>query len=134
MLSTSRIIGVISCGFVLCVGLSDANGEGNGVLGEGESGPTVIQEDQTGRGPGDEAIKGEVLRVEGDHLFVKAENGKEVRMHIDQTTRKNHKIPVQGELIEAIVNEEGHALSIYSPDRRNEHTIDPGHVMEPPRK
>jgi hypothetical protein len=72
--------------------------------------------------------------VEGDHVFVKADNGKEVRMHIDQTTRKDHKIPVQGELIEATVNEEGHALSISSPDRRNEHTLDPAQTMEPLRK
>lgn len=134
MLSTSSIFGVISCGFVLCVGLSDANAEGNGVLSEGDSGPTVIQEDQTGLGPGDEVIKGEVLRVEGDHLFVKAENGKEVRMQIDQTTGKNHKIPVKGELIEATVNGEGHALSINSPDRKNEHTLDPAQTMEPLRK
>ena len=133
MLPTLRIFSVISCGFVLCVGLSAANAEGKGVLSEGESGSTVIQEDQTGRGPSGEAIKGEVLHVEGDHLFVKAENGKEVRMQIDQTTRKSHK-PVQGELIEATVNEEGHALSINSPDRRNDHTLDPGHVIEPPRK
>ena len=123
-----------SVGFVLCVCLSDANAADSGTAKEGKPGPTVIQEDQTGRGPGDEAIKGEVVRVEGDHVFVKAENGKEVRMHIDQTTRKNYKIPVQGELIEAIVNEEGHALSIRSPDRRNEHTLDPGGTMEPPRK
>lgn len=136
MVSILKSIGVVfvSCGFVLYVGLSDVQAAGNGVLGEGESGPTIMQEDQTGRGPDAKVVKGEVLRVEGDQLFVKGENGKEVRLHIDQAIRMGHKQFLQGELIEARVNEESHVLSINSPDRRNDHTLDPGHVMEPPRK
>lgn len=73
-----------------------------------------------------QAIKGEVLRVEGDTYFVKGEEGKEVRLHTDQTTQKTGDIN-QGDRIEAQMNEENHALSIrYAPttDRRNEHTVD----------
>ena len=73
-----------------------------------------------------EAIKGEVLRVEGDTYFVKGEEGKEVRLHTDHTTQKTGDIN-QGDRIEAQMNEENHALSIRSTpttDRRNEHTID----------
>ena len=119
----SLVLGVIFCGFVPCVGLSDAEAESS-----------VMQEDQVGHSQAGKIIKGEVLRVEGHELFVKGENGKEVRLHIDQTTRKGKKMLLQGELIEATVNEEGHALSIDSSDRKNEHTFDRGHVMEPPRK
>lgn len=73
-----------------------------------------------------QAIKGEVLRVEGDTYFVIGEEGKEVRLHTDQTTQKTGDIN-QGDRIEAQMNEENHALSIrYAPttDRRNEHTVD----------
>jgi hyperosmotically inducible protein len=73
-----------------------------------------------------QAIKGEVLRVEGDTYFVKGEEGKEVRLNTDQTTHKTGDIN-QGDRIEAQMNEENHALSIrYAPttDRRNEHTVD----------
>jgi len=134
MLSPSKFLDVGSCGFVLCVCLSDANAAGYGTSSDRESGPTVIQEDQFGPGPGDEVIKGEVLRVEGEHIFVRGEDGKEVRIHFDQTTSKSHKILLQGELIEATINEQNHAVSIRSPDRRNEHTLDPGEAMEPPSK
>ena len=129
MVFISKIVSVVSCGFVLYVGLSDANAAGYGALGE-ESGPTIMQEDQSGRGPGDEVIKGEVLRVEGDHLFVREEDGKEVRMHIDQTTKMKAKKLDRGELIEATINEQNHALSIHSPDR-SAHTLESGQATEP---
>jgi ribosomal protein S1 len=120
MLSISKIVGVMVSGFVLCVGLSDA-----------EARPIAMQEDQTSQSHGGEIFKGEVVRVERDHIFVKGENGKEVRMHIDQTTRMSHKILVEGELIEATVNAERHALSIDSPDRSSDHTIEPEQIFSP---
>ena len=67
-------------------------------------------------------IKGEILRIEGDNYFVKGQDGKEVRVHIDQTTKISDKKLDQGEPIEATVNEQNHVLSIPSPDRRNDHT------------
>jgi hypothetical protein len=60
---------------------------------------------------GNHTITGEVLRVEGDHYFVKGQDGKEVRVHTDQTTQKMGNIQ-QGERIEAKVNEQSHALAI----------------------
>jgi hyperosmotically inducible protein len=69
-----------------------------------------------------EAIKGEVLRIEGDTYFVKAEDGKEVRLHTDDTTHKTGDIN-QGDRIEAQMNDQNYALSIRSTpttDRRNE--------------
>ncbi len=69
-----------------------------------------------------EAIKGEVLRIEGDTYFVKGEDGKEVRFHTDDTTHKTGDIN-QGDRIEAQMNDQNYALSIRSTpttDRRNE--------------
>lgn len=129
----STFLGVVSCGFVLCVCLFDAHAAGDGTSSEGKSDPIVIQEDQFGLGPGDEVVKGEVVRVEGDNVFVREDNGKEVRIHIDHTTR-SHKILLQGELIVATINEQNHALSIRSPDRSDEHTLDPVETMGLPRK
>ena len=70
------------------------------------------------------------MRVEGDHVLVKEKDGKEVRMHIDQTTKMSDKKLAQGELIEATLNEENHALSIHSPDRRSNHTLESGQSIE----
>jgi hypothetical protein len=59
-------------------------------------------------------IKGEVLHVGGDYYFVERFDGKEVRLHIDQTTKMNSHIG-QGDRIEAKVgeaNDQIHVLSL----------------------
>ena len=76
-------------------------------------------------------IKGEVLRIEGDNYFVKGPDGKEVRVHIDQTTKMGDQKLGQGDRIEATVNEQNHVLSLPSPDRRNDHTLESGQAVEP---
>jgi hypothetical protein len=86
MVSIPKIVGVLSCGFLLGLSLSL-----NGI----------------------HTIKGEVLRVEPSSYFVKQYNGYEVRLHIDDSTQMTGRIG-QGEHIEAKVNGEDHALSIRS--------------------
>jgi hypothetical protein len=72
------------------------------------------------------AIKGEVLRIEGDKYYVVREDGKEVGLRVDGTTQKTGNIHA-GDRIEAQANEQNYALSIRSApttDRRNEHSPD----------
>ena len=68
-------------------------------------------------------IKGNVLRVEGDNVFIKRQDGTEVRVHVDKTTQMGKNIE-PGEPIETKVNDQNHALSILSgsavTDRRND--------------
>lgn len=71
-----------------------------------------------------------MLRIEGDNYFVKGQDGKVVRLHIDQTTKMNDKKFDQWELIEATVNEHIHVLSIHSPDRKRDHTLESGQAVE----
>jgi hypothetical protein len=62
------------------------------------------------------------LRVEGRNYLVRGEDGKEVSLHTDSTTRMTGDIN-QGYSIEAQVNVQNYALSIRSTpttDRRNE--------------
>ncbi|RPH79693.1 MAG: hypothetical protein EHM80_07200 [Nitrospiraceae bacterium] len=128
MVPIPKVVGVLSCGFLLCLGLSQA-------AQAGKAGPTTdeMKADQSdrrqgGQGAGEKQmsdemkgaqskdgtlIKGEVLRVEGDHYFVKGQDGKEVRMHIDNTTQRIGNFQ-QGDRIEAKVNDTNHALSIRS--------------------
>jgi hypothetical protein len=56
-------------------------------------------------------IRGEVLRVDRENYLVKRTDGKQVNLHIDETTQMTGNVG-QGELIEAKVNEDHHALSI----------------------
>jgi hypothetical protein len=136
MSSLSKIVGVGACGFLLCLGLSTA-----AQADKAASTVDRLKADQSDRRPGGqeagekqkpgmpgmegsqsdvaETIKGEVLRVEGNNCFIKEQDGKEVQLHIDLTTLKATNIE-PGEYVEAIVNDQNHALSILSTDRRND--------------
>jgi hypothetical protein len=126
MLPIPKVIGVLSCGFLLCLGLSHAAQAENAAptteemkadQSDRRQGGEKAGEQQTsdelkgGQSKGGQMIKGEVLRVEGDNYVVKGQDGKEVRMDIDKTTEKIGSFK-PGDRIEAEVNGENHALAI----------------------
>ena len=139
MVSFPKVVGVMSCGFLLCLGLSTAGQADNGASevvsklkaeqtdrrqGGQDAGEKQVNEKMKGGdSTGGKTIKGEVLRVEGNDCFIKGQDGKEVRLHIDLTTLKARNIE-PGERIEAKVNDQNHVLSILSgpavTDRRND--------------
>ena len=132
MRSLSQIVGAISCGFLLCLGLSgiaaaavdklkaDQSDRRQGGQEAGEKQMSGMEGDHA---IGGKTIKGEVLSVERDNIVMKGEDGKEVRLHTDETTQKAKNI-VPGQDIEAKVNDRNDALSILSTqavtDRRND--------------
>lgn len=131
MVAITKIVGRIVCGVCLCLGLSHAAQaetatsaayELNADQSDRSQGGQMSGKREAGRSPAAKLIKGNVLRVEGDQLFVKGKDGKEVRVHIDTTTQMG-KTPERGEPIEVQVNDQNHALSIVSgsavTDRRN---------------
>ncbi len=99
MVSIPKVIGVLSCGFLLCLGLSTAAYAG--------------QTDETGASRLERAkmITGELLRVEYGDYFVKGQDGKEVRLTTDKKTQIMGQLK-KGDRIEAKVNEQNHALLI----------------------
>jgi hypothetical protein len=137
MVSIPKTIGVVSCGFLLCLGLSNAAQADNAASsadklkadqsdrrqGGQEAGEKQMNDMEGGQSGGSKTIKGEVLTVEGDYLLVKAQDGKEVRLHTDHTTQKARNIE-PGERIEAKVTDQDHALAVLSAqavqDRRND--------------
>ena len=56
-------------------------------------------------------IRGEVVRVEGDHYFVKGRDGQEIRLHVDTTTMRTERIKT-GDRVEAKFDQNNHALSL----------------------
>ena len=127
MVSIPKVISVMSCGVLLCLGLSNAAQAENAAVQEEmkadqtdrRQGGQVIGEKQSsdemkgGQAKSGKTIKGEVLRVEGDTYFVKGQDGKEVRLRTDNTTQKSGVI-IKGDRIEASMNEQNLALSIRS--------------------
>jgi uncharacterized protein YdeI (BOF family) len=129
MVSISKIVGVLSCGFLLCLGLSSAAqaddtaspadklkaAQSDRRQGGQEAGEQQMNDVQGGQSKGGKTITGEVVRIEGDNYFVKDQDGKEVRLHTDETTHKAKNINIEpGNWIEAKVTDQNHALSILS--------------------
>jgi len=112
MVSLPTIIGVLSCGVVLCLGLADVSqafrldpcASRKGSL------PNLVGCSQEAQ-QGIETIKGEVLRVEGDTLVVERFNGQEVELPI-AAMRTGH-VFEPGDWIEAKVDRAKHVLAIH---------------------
>lgn len=138
MVSIPKAVGILSCGFLLCLGLSNAVQADNAASfadklkadqsdrrqGGQEAGEKQMNDMEGAQLNGGKTIKGEVMRVEGDDYFVNGQDGKEVRLHIDETTNKGRNINIEpGDQIEAKVTNQNHALSVLSDqaiqDRRN---------------
>ncbi|NWF73606.1 MAG: hypothetical protein HXY51_11275 [Nitrospirae bacterium] len=130
MVSIPKIVGVLSCGFVLFLGLSNAAQAGN-VPGPSDVMKTDSVTDRQGfqsdddkqknvddkmgstRAEDAKTITGELFRVEDGNYFVMGKDGKEVRLHTDKTTKMTGEVK-KGDRIEAQVNNQNHALSIRS--------------------
>ena len=128
MVSISKVVGALSCGFLLCLGLSNAAQaehapgapdlmktnavtDQQGFQSDNDKQKNVNDEKGSNRAVGAKTIKGELFRVEDGNYFVKVKNGKEVRLHTDKTTQMMGEIK-KGDRIVAKVNDQNHALSI----------------------
>jgi hypothetical protein len=114
MVSLPKTIGVSSCAFVLCLGLSNVTGaaEESGLSTgvevtesctdknlEREVGRTTCRATQ-----GFGTIKGDVVRVEDDSYLIQGFDSNEVRYRLDSGTERNGSIR-RGDRIEAIVRD-----------------------------
>lgn len=118
MVSIPKVVGLMSCGFLLCLGLSGVAQAGHpasradpGVRKGGQAGARGEQ----GKLKGGHRIEGEVLRIDGEHYFVMGQDEKEVRLHTDRSTQKTGNISL-GDRIVANVNDQNHARSIRAAD------------------
>ena len=128
MVSIPKVVGVLSCGLLLCLGLSraaqaehspspsdvmktDAVTDRQGFQSDDDK--QMNDKMRSNRAEGAKTIKGELFRVEDGNYFVKVKDGKEVRLHTDKTTQMIGEIK-KGDHIEAKVNDQNHALSIRS--------------------
>ena len=97
MLSFRPVIGALSCSLLLCAGVG---------LADVESSSDKMREKESGK-----TIKGTVLRIEGPNYFIKnAKDGKEVRLHVDKTTKMN--LVATGDNVMAKIDDQDHVESI----------------------
>ena len=120
MIDIPKMVRVLSCGFLLWVGLLSNMAQAETMMPGTDAGKDS-QSQKTGeqgdpkelsiRQQGVHIIQGDVLRVEGNTYFIKELGGKELSLRTDATTMKAEKIQV-GDRIEAKVDENNRALSL----------------------
>jgi hypothetical protein len=130
MVSIPKVVGVLSCSFLLCLGLSnaaqaehppspsdvmktDSMSDRQGYQSDDDQQENVKSERSNAAAA--KTIKGELFRIEDGNYFVKVKGGKEVRLHTDKTTKMKGEIK-KGDQIEAKVTDKNHALSIRGVD------------------
>ena len=113
MIPIPKVAGVLSCGFLLCLGLSTAAqaedmkaGQSEGKGGQADQKEMTLQKRV-------HIVQGDVVRVEYGHYVVKQKDGKEVRLETDNTTQMMGQIR-KGDRIVATVNDQNHAMSMRS--------------------
>jgi hypothetical protein len=91
MISIPKVVGLLSCGALLCLGLFQA----------------AHAADQA------QVIKGDLVRIDYGDYIVKDKDGKEVIVHVTNRTQMMGQLK-KGDRVEAKVDERNHALAIRS--------------------
>jgi hypothetical protein len=99
MFSITKVVSVLSCGVLLCLGLSQV---AHAVDEEGESRLAQAK-----------VIKGDLVRVDYGDYIVKEKDGQEVRVHMTKKTQMMGQL-TKGDRVEAKVDDQNNALSIRS--------------------
>ena len=97
MLSINKVIGVLSCGVLLCLGLSAAHAS--------EEGAKRLEQAKV--------IKGDLVRIDYGDYIVKDKDGNEVRVHTDKKTQVMGQIS-KGDRVEAKVDDQNKVMLIRS--------------------
>lgn len=99
MFSITKVVSVLSCGVLLCLGLSQT---ANALESEGAKRLAEAK-----------VIKGDLVRVDYGDYIVKESDGKEVRVHMTKKTQSMGQLS-KGDRVEVKVDEQNNALSIRS--------------------
>ena len=95
-----RLIGLLAFAAILSIGIASLTYAAEPMASPGEM-----------AAPGSQAIKGDLLKIDGEFYVVKEASGKEVRLHVDKTSKLEGSFKA-GDKIEAQASPQGHALSI----------------------
>jgi hypothetical protein len=120
MISIFKVVGILSSGCLLGLGFctamqaaenpSAAESRKPGLSAHEES-DHVHSDKDTGQGI--ETVKGEVLRIKGQHFYLRRSNGKEVHLHAKPTTQMKRELK-KGDRIEVKFDDQNNALTIRS--------------------
>jgi cold shock CspA family protein len=100
MVSIPKVVGVLSCGVLLCLGLFQAA-------------HAADKEEGTSRLAQAQVIRGDLVRIDYGDYIVKEQGGQEVIVHVTNKTQMMGQLK-KGDRVEAKVDEKNNALAIRS--------------------
>jgi hypothetical protein len=92
---------------VLTVGLL---GFGAGIVGAAESMSDNEAKPSIGERLTKDTVKGTLMRVDGEYYWVKDTDGKEIRLHVDASTKLDK--VVKGDRVKAYITDQGHTTTL----------------------
>ncbi len=57
-----------------------------------------------------DAVSGTLMKIDGEHYWIKDNDGKEVRIHVDKSTKLDK--VVEGDHVKAYITEKGHTTTL----------------------
>ena len=73
-------------------------------MGEKEASPTIKEH------PTKETITGTLMTIEGEYYFIRDDDGKEHKIHVDKSTKLGKML--RGDLVKADVTDQGHTTTL----------------------
>lgn len=61
-----------------------------------------------------DTIKGTLMRTEGEYYYIKDNDGKEQKVHVDKSTKLDKVLP--GDIVKAYVTDQGHTTTLQRVD------------------
>ena len=61
-----------------------------------------------------DAVKGTLMKIEGEYYWIKDNDGKEVKIHVDKSTKMDK--VVVGDMVKAYITDKGHTTTLQRAD------------------
>jgi hypothetical protein len=62
-----------------------------------------------------DAVKGTLMKIDGEYYVIKDNDGKQVRVHVDKSTKLDK--AVEGDMVKAYVTDQGHVTTLQRQDK-----------------
>ncbi|HEX6949045.1 MAG TPA: hypothetical protein VF127_05555 [Nitrospira sp.] len=101
----SVMMSVLAAGF-LCFGIGVA--QAANPMSEKEASPTMKERVTK------DTVKGTLMKTEGEYYWIKDSDGKEVKIHVDKSTKMDKVVP--GDMVKAYITDQGHTTTLQRAD------------------
>jgi hypothetical protein len=101
-----RLLFSLLVGGLMTVGMGSA--QAANPMSDKEASPTIKERITK------DSVKGTLMKTEGEYYWIKDEDGKEIKVHVDKSTKMDK--VVVGDMVKAYVTDQGHTTTLQRAD------------------